>query len=126
MRRHSITEQCAELLPRMMRVQISLPLPIPYIVDQGGRVILIDRYALLLQALRETGGIEAGGKVVEQRNQLFRFNETGGERLPVLALDSVRGRLAYFRMKHCPKLILPLPSISRRAVILRAYPLSRH
>jgi hypothetical protein len=26
-RRHSITEQCAELLPRMMRVQISLPLP---------------------------------------------------------------------------------------------------
>jgi hypothetical protein len=28
-RRHSITEQCAELLPRTMRVQISLPLPIP-------------------------------------------------------------------------------------------------
>src|SRR6202795_1478161 len=26
-RRHSITEQCAELLPRTMRVQISLPLP---------------------------------------------------------------------------------------------------
>ena len=27
-RRHSITDECAELLPRMMRVQISLPLPI--------------------------------------------------------------------------------------------------
>src|SRR5262249_37405294 len=26
-RRHSITDECAELLPRMMRVQISLPLP---------------------------------------------------------------------------------------------------
>ena len=26
-RRHSITDQCSELLPRMMRVQISLPLP---------------------------------------------------------------------------------------------------
>ena len=26
-RRHSIRDQCAELLPRMMRVQISLPLP---------------------------------------------------------------------------------------------------
>ena len=26
-RRHSITDECSELLPRMMRVQISLPLP---------------------------------------------------------------------------------------------------
>ena len=25
--RHSITDECTELLPRMMRVQISLPLP---------------------------------------------------------------------------------------------------
>src|SRR6266436_7387876 len=39
-RRHSITEQCAELLPRTMRVQISLPLPMwgcgP--TDEGARL----------------------------------------------------------------------------------------
>src|SRR6266481_8941736 len=39
-RRHSITEQCAELLPRTMRVQISLPLPVwgcgP--TDEGARL----------------------------------------------------------------------------------------
>ena len=38
--RHSITEQCAELLPRTMRVQISLPLPMwgcgP--TDEGARL----------------------------------------------------------------------------------------
>src|SRR6266446_9428365 len=40
MRRHSITDQCSELLPRMMRVQISLPLPMwgcgP--TDEGARL----------------------------------------------------------------------------------------
>ena len=39
-RRHSITEQCSELLPRTMRVQISLPLPMwgcgP--TDEGARL----------------------------------------------------------------------------------------
>src|SRR6266404_7405320 len=39
-RRHSITDECAELLPRMMRVQISLPLPMwgcgP--TDEGARL----------------------------------------------------------------------------------------
>src|SRR5713226_7502766 len=39
-RRHSITEQCAELLPQTMRVQISLPLPMwgcgP--TDEGARL----------------------------------------------------------------------------------------
>src|SRR6476661_4567199 len=39
-RRHSITEQCAELLPRMMRVQISLSPPVwgcgP--TDEGARL----------------------------------------------------------------------------------------
>src|SRR6266849_7792241 len=39
-RRHSITAQCAELLPRTMRVQISLPLPMwgcgP--TDEGARL----------------------------------------------------------------------------------------
>ena len=39
-RRHSITDQCAELLPRTMRVQISLPLPMwgcgP--TDEGARL----------------------------------------------------------------------------------------
>jgi hypothetical protein len=32
---------------------------VPHIVDQIGKVILIDRYPLLFQALGETGGIEA-------------------------------------------------------------------
>ena len=40
MRRHSITDQCSELLPRTMRVQISLPLPMwgcgP--TDEGARL----------------------------------------------------------------------------------------
>src|SRR6266446_4482032 len=39
-RRHSITDQCSELLPRTMRVQISLPLPMwgcgP--TDEGARL----------------------------------------------------------------------------------------
>ena len=39
-RRHSITDQCSELLPRMMRVQVSLPLPMwgcaP--TDEGARL----------------------------------------------------------------------------------------
>src|SRR6266436_9754212 len=39
-KRHSITDQCAELLPRTMRVQISLPLPMwgcgP--TDEGARL----------------------------------------------------------------------------------------
>src|SRR6266849_836661 len=39
-RRHSITEQCSELLPRTMRVQVSLPLPMwgcgP--TDEGARL----------------------------------------------------------------------------------------
>src|SRR6202040_3538685 len=39
-RRHSITDECAELLPRTMRVQISLPLPMwgcsP--TDEGARL----------------------------------------------------------------------------------------
>ena len=48
------------------------------------------------------------------------------ERLPVLALDSVRGRFGILPDETLPEVDFALPSISRRAVILRAYPISRH